>query len=108
MRESKASVGLQYLIHLVGCYQYFEDGLDLGIMAEDERDLTNMDHWNLYGFSYYVSQCARGLAEGPSGPYYKHLEGVRYLHDFRLLHGPHDGRAVQAHFGTLPEALPQD
>lgn len=66
------------------CYQHFEDGLDLDIITEGERDLTNVDHWILCGFSCYVLQCVRGLAEKPARPYYKHHEGAPYLHDFYL------------------------
>lgn len=78
---SKSSAGLQYLTHLDVYYQHSEDGLDLDHMA---RDLTNVDHWNLYGSSHYVLQCVRGLAEGPAGPYYKHCGDVRHIHDFYI------------------------
>lgn len=70
----KASIGNQ------DPNQHFEDGLDLRIMTEDERDLTNVDHWNLLGLNYYMLQC-RHLAEGSARPYYKDREGVHYLHD---------------------------
>lgn len=80
-KKSRAGGGLQYLIHLDVYYQHFEIGLGLETMTEDERGMTTVDHWNLHGFSYYVLQYVRGLVEGPAAPYYKHLEGVRYIHE---------------------------
>lgn len=61
-KKTKANVGLQNLIHLDFYYQNFEHGLDSKTPTEDERVLTNMDHWNLCRFSHYVLQCVRGLA----------------------------------------------
>lgn len=46
------------------------------------RTSSEMDSWSLYRFRSYVLQCIRGLAERAVGPYYKHREGVRYIHDF--------------------------
>lgn len=70
------------LAHLDMCYQHVENGLDLEILTEDKRALTDVGQWNLYGFSHYVLQCVRGLAEGTAGPFYKRREGVRHVHDF--------------------------
>lgn len=83
-KQSNASGGLQYLIHLEVYHQRFGDGLDMKTMTAEELDLTKMDHGSLYWFSYYIVQRVRGLAEGPIGPYYKHLEGVRYTHAFDM------------------------
>lgn len=49
-------------------------------MTTEELELTNLKHFGLCGFGYYVLQRVRGLAEGPAGPNYQHREGVRYLH----------------------------
>lgn len=72
---SKDGGGLPYLIHFDVYRQHFEDGLDLRTM-DMHLHLTEMDHWSLYGFDYYDMQSVRGLAEGPSGPHYKHCQGV--------------------------------
>lgn len=56
----------------------------MATMTAEELDLTKMGHWSLYGFSTYILQCVQNLAKGPTGPYYKHREGVRYIHDFGM------------------------
>lgn len=81
--KSKASGGLQYLIHIDLYRQHVEDGLNLMPgPCEDRLDLETLDHWNLYGFSHDILQSVRGLVEWPFGPCYKHRGGVRYIHDF--------------------------
>lgn len=82
--RSKSRLGLQYLVHLNNYYQRFDTGLDMEDMTTFELELTNTEHWDLWGFGYYVLQCIRGLAEGPAGPYWQHREGVRYMHDFYM------------------------
>lgn len=69
------SGGLQYLAHLDVYHQRFEDGLVIVTMTAEALDLTKMGLWSLYGFSCYVLQCVRGLAERPVGPYCKPREG---------------------------------
>lgn len=67
------SSALQHLLHLDKYYKHLDDGHDL---TEDEHsDLGQLDHWERYGFSHYVIQATRVLAEGHSGHHYQHRVG---------------------------------
>lgn len=84
-KKPQASGGLQNLIHIDVYHRYFEDGPDSTLgPCEGNLDLESSGRWSLYGFSSYVLQCVRGLAEGPVGRYYQHREGVRYIHGFYM------------------------
>lgn len=48
-----ASGGLQDLTYADAHREHFDDGLDLRALHK-HLDLTEMDRWNLDGFSYYI------------------------------------------------------
>lgn len=97
----------QYLIHPGVYYQNFENGLGVETLAEDERDLTNMDHWNLYGFSYYVCCSAfEAWKKDQRGHTTSIMKGIRHIHDFYmdLMVGDH----YRLPSVLCPEHSPQD
>lgn len=83
-KNSKASCGLQYFVHLGVYHQRVEDGLDMRTVMAEELDLTKMGHWSLYWFSYCVLQCVSEAWQKDqlNQTYYKHRERACYIHDF--------------------------
>lgn len=63
--------------------------MDTGIgptdyVEDDRHDLGAAEHYRQFGFSHYIIQAVRGLAEGMAGPYDKHRSGVYHLFHFYL------------------------
>lgn len=108
--ESQAMIGLQCLGHLDVYYHGFENGLDMEEMTIEEFDLTRTEHWDVYGFSYYVMQCVRVLVEGPAGPYYQHRKDVCYIHDLYISLMMSDNyrlTSIGRHAAAVPDLFPR-
>lgn len=75
--NSPGSCGFQYLIRLDRTFNQTRTGLDLSGYAEDDRyDLDVVEHYRLFGFSYYIIQAVRWLAEVMTRPCHRHRFSV--------------------------------